>query len=56
VLRTELTAAGRRALERCDRAVDEVERALLAGVDAREAAKLRDGLVRCGRTLEVAER
>ncbi len=52
VIRNELTAAGRRALERCDRAVDEVERAMLAGLDRSDVRGLRDGLVHCGRVLE----
>jgi DNA-binding MarR family transcriptional regulator len=52
VIRIELTKAGSRALERCDRAVDEVEREMLGDLDAGEAAGLRDALIRCGRTLE----
>ena len=52
VIRIELTKAGTRALERCDRAVDEVEREMLGGLDAEEAARLRDALISCGRTLE----
>ena len=52
VIRIELTKAGRSALERCDRAVDEVERQMLGDLDAGEAAGLRDALIRCGRTLE----
>ena len=52
VMRTELTAAGRRALDRCDRAVDAVERELLGDLDADETADLRDALVRCSRALE----
>ena len=52
VIRMELTKAGLRALERCDRAVDEVEREMLAELDADEAASLRDVLLRCGRALE----
>jgi DNA-binding MarR family transcriptional regulator len=58
VIRIELTKAGSRALERCDRAVDEVERELLGDLDADEAASLRDVLIRCGRALEreLAER
>jgi DNA-binding MarR family transcriptional regulator len=52
VIRIELTKAGSRVLERCDRAVDEVEREMLADLDAGEAAGLRDALIRCGRTLE----
>jgi DNA-binding MarR family transcriptional regulator len=57
VLRTELTKAGSRALERCDRAVDAVEREMLGDVDAIEASDLRDVLIRCGRALdfELAE-
>lgn len=53
VMRTELTAAGRRALARCDRAVDAVERDLLSGLDDDESAGLRDALVRCSRALEL---
>jgi DNA-binding MarR family transcriptional regulator len=52
VMRTELTAAGRRALNRCDRAVDVVERELLGDLDADETADLRDALGRCSRALE----
>ncbi|HVA30240.1 MAG TPA: MarR family transcriptional regulator [Gaiellaceae bacterium] len=52
VIRIELTRGGQRALERCDRAVDEVERDLLADLDADEATTLCDVLVRCGRALE----
>jgi DNA-binding MarR family transcriptional regulator len=58
VIRTELTEAGSRALERCDRAVDEVERELLGDLDADEVTELRDVLSRCGRALkgELAEK
>jgi DNA-binding MarR family transcriptional regulator len=52
VIRIEVTKAGSRALERCDRAVDEVEREMLGDIDADEATSLRDVLVRCGRALE----
>jgi DNA-binding MarR family transcriptional regulator len=52
VIRTELTEAGSRALERCDRAVDEVERELLGDLDADEVTELRDVLSRCGRALK----
>ena len=41
VIRIELTKVGSRALERGDRAVDEVEREMLADLDADEAAELR---------------
>jgi DNA-binding MarR family transcriptional regulator len=54
VIRIELTKAGIRALERCDRAVDEVECQMLAELDAAEVARLRDVLTRCGRALEAA--
>jgi DNA-binding MarR family transcriptional regulator len=53
VIRTELTKAGLRALDRCDRAVDAVERELLRDLDAREVAGLRDLLSRCGRALSM---
>ena len=58
VIRTELTASGRRALERCDHAVDLVEQEMLGDLDVREVTSLRDGLIRCGRALdfELAER
>ena len=51
VIRIELTQAGSRALARCDRAVDEVEREMLGDLDADEAAGLRETLIRCGRAL-----
>jgi DNA-binding MarR family transcriptional regulator len=58
IIRTELTKAGSRALERCDRAVDDVEREMLGDLDADEVASLRNALIRCGRALErdLAER
>jgi len=58
VIRMELTEAGNRALEQCDRAVDAVEREMLDDLDPGEVASLRDVLIRCGRTLEgeLAER
>jgi DNA-binding MarR family transcriptional regulator len=46
VIRIELTTAGRRALDGCDRAVDEVEHEMLAGLDDGEAASLRSSLSR----------
>ena len=52
VMRTELTATGRRALERCDRAVDEVEREMLGGLGSADVARLRRALEQCGRALE----
>lgn len=52
VIRTELTAAGRKVLARCDRAVDRIERQMLAGLDHRQIASLRDTLLACGRALE----
>ena len=58
VIRTELTSAGTRALERCDRAVDIVEQEMLEDLDADDVARLRDVLSRCGRALarDPAER
>jgi DNA-binding MarR family transcriptional regulator len=58
VLRTELTKAGGRALDRCDRAVDAIEHEMLGDLDGTEATELRDVLIRCGRSLdfELAER
>jgi DNA-binding MarR family transcriptional regulator len=52
VIRTELTRAGSRALERCDRAIDLVEREMLGDLDGDEVTELRDVLIRCGRALE----
>jgi DNA-binding MarR family transcriptional regulator len=52
VIRTELTVAGRRALERCDRAVDAIEREMLGDLDPGEAAGLRGVLIRCGQALD----
>ena len=52
IIRTELTKAGGRALERCDRAVDQVEQEMLSDLGADEVASLRGVLVRCGRALE----
>jgi DNA-binding MarR family transcriptional regulator len=51
-IRIELTKAGSRALERCEAAVDEVEREMLGDLRAEDSARLRDALVRCGRALE----
>jgi DNA-binding MarR family transcriptional regulator len=57
VIRTEVTQRGRRALERCDLAVDAVEREMLADFTAADVTELRDALLRCGRALEpVRER
>jgi DNA-binding MarR family transcriptional regulator len=51
VIRIELTNEGRGVVEQCDRAVDAVEREMLAELGADEAADLRESLVRCGRAL-----
>jgi DNA-binding MarR family transcriptional regulator len=51
IIRAELTAAGRRALARCDRAVDALEAEMLDGLDAAEVAGLRSALLHCGRAL-----
>jgi DNA-binding MarR family transcriptional regulator len=52
IIRIELTAAGSRVLKRCDRAVDEVERAMLGDLDADDVAGLCETLIGCGRALE----
>ncbi len=52
IIRMELTRAGSRVLERCDEAVDAVERAMLGSLDADEAAGIRDTLAGWGRALE----
>ena len=52
VIRTELTNAGLRALERCDRAVDAVEREMVDGLGPAGVTELRRTLTRCGRALE----
>jgi DNA-binding MarR family transcriptional regulator len=52
VIRVELTRAGNRALQRCDRAVDEVELEMLGELGSDEADRLRDALIQCGRALE----
>ena len=52
VIRIELTDAGSRALEECDRLVADVEEELLGDLGAAEAEQLRDVLLRCGRALE----
>jgi DNA-binding MarR family transcriptional regulator len=51
VIRIELTDAGSRALARCDRAVDAVEREMLGDLEADEASGLRETLIRCSRAL-----
>ena len=47
IIRAELTERGARVLEDCDRAVDEIEGAMLQGVPAGERARLRDALAGC---------
>ena len=54
VIRTELTKAGGKALDRCDRAVDEVEQEMLRELDAGEAASLRAILTSWSRALGPA--
>jgi DNA-binding MarR family transcriptional regulator len=58
VIRTEITKDGIEALKRCDRAVDDIEREMVAGLGGAEAASLRDVLLRCGQALntELVER
>jgi DNA-binding MarR family transcriptional regulator len=52
VIRTEITRAGTRALERGDLVVDDLEREMLSDLDAGEAVGLRETLISCGRALE----
>jgi len=52
IIRIELTRAGSLVLERCDRAVDAVEREMLGSLDADEVASMRDALAGWGRALE----
>ena len=52
VIRTEITKTGVQALERCDRAVDDLEREMLADLGADETAHLRKILLRCGWALQ----
>lgn len=48
-----LTAQGRKVLASCDRAVDELEEEMLAGLGAREVAALRRSLVSAVRALHA---
>jgi DNA-binding MarR family transcriptional regulator len=54
VIRIELTDAGIRALEECDRLVVDVEQVMVGDLDPAEAEQLREVLMRCGRALEHA--
>jgi DNA-binding MarR family transcriptional regulator len=51
IRRTELTAAGRRVVERCNRGVDEVEAAMTAGMTAPQRKVLRTLLMQAVRNL-----
>jgi DNA-binding MarR family transcriptional regulator len=51
-IRTELTAAGTKALTSCDRVVDAVEREMLDDLDADGTTTFRELLSFCGRALE----
>ncbi len=51
ILHVELTAAGRRALATCDRAVEEVERQMLSSIAPTERARLTPLLIECVRSL-----
>ncbi len=52
VIRIEITSTGVQALERCDRAVDDIEREMLTDLGTDETAYLREVLLRCGRALQ----
>jgi DNA-binding MarR family transcriptional regulator len=49
-----LTARGRQILAACDKAVDEIERKMLAGLDAQQQAIMRDGLLAAVRALHAS--
>jgi DNA-binding MarR family transcriptional regulator len=51
ILRTEITARGREVLAACDRSVTQMEKAMLAGMDAGQRAAFRDALLDCVRRL-----
>ncbi|MGI8712955.1 MAG: MarR family winged helix-turn-helix transcriptional regulator [Solirubrobacteraceae bacterium] len=53
VLETQLTARGLAELEACDRAVDEMEREMLAGIAESERAALSSSLISCVRALHA---
>jgi DNA-binding MarR family transcriptional regulator len=53
MIRTEITKAGLEALQRCDRAVDAIEREMLADLGVVEAENLREALLRCGQALNT---
>lgn len=50
-LRVGLTRAGRTTLRRCDRALDEIEKVMLAALDDESRKTLADELARCARAL-----
>ena len=51
MLRVELTGPGRKVLERCDRAVDDIEHQMLGSLATRERDKLAPMLIACVRAL-----
>ena len=51
VLRVALTRAGLTTLRRCDRALDEIERGMLAALDEQDRKTLGDYLAECARAL-----
>lgn len=53
VLKSRLTRKGRRALAACDEAVDEMERAMLAGVPEERHAELVEQLIGCVQALHA---
>jgi DNA-binding MarR family transcriptional regulator len=50
-IRTEITRAGVEVLDRCGRAVDELEREMLADLGEEAVVALREALASCGRSL-----
>jgi DNA-binding MarR family transcriptional regulator len=51
VLHTSLTQTGLSTLRRCDRALDEIERVMLAALDEEDRRTLADHLTACGQAL-----
>jgi DNA-binding MarR family transcriptional regulator len=51
ILRVELTAAGRKVLQECDRAADEIERQMLSSLGTRERKEIGPLLIECVRAL-----
>jgi DNA-binding MarR family transcriptional regulator len=53
VLRASVSSKGRKVLERCDEAMDQIEADMLRGLSAEEADALRSALAACAHALET---